>query len=104
MTPTLKYQPVRNLPVARFWYQGTHSHPVRRTILVVESDRKLIRGYELREGNTVRSLKDAPIKSYRRDKIAVGRQLRADCPIRRKDEKASTYQRAGLLDIIASGI
>ena len=60
----LRYPVVRNQPVARFYYQGNHSHPVRRTVLVTETTSNLIKGYELREGATVRELAKAPIKSY----------------------------------------
>lgn len=66
------YEPVSRLPVAKFYYQGNHSHPVRRTVLIVEETKEQIRGYELREGKTTRSLTEVGryIKSYRKDKIA----------------------------------
>ena len=59
-------------PVARFYYQGKHSHPVRRTILIIEETKTLIRGYEFREGSTVRTRDQAltKVKSYRKDRIA----------------------------------
>lgn len=100
----MKYQPVRNLPVARFWYQGHHTHPVRRTILIIESKPKMFVGYELREGRTIRSLKDAPIKSYLKEKIAYTRSLRPDAPLRRKNPNTSTLQRDKLMGLIESGI
>ncbi len=57
-------------PVARFFYKGSnHSHPVRRTILVICNNKDIITGYEIRNGDTVVSLEDAPIKSYRKDRI-----------------------------------
>ena len=66
------YQPVNKLPIAKFYYQGNHSHPVRRTVLIVEENKDQIRGYELREGKTTRTLTEVSkcIKSYRKDKIA----------------------------------
>lgn len=67
---TTPHEIVRKLPVARFYYQGNHTHPIRRTVLIIESDRKYIKGYELRCGNKVRSREDAPIRSYKKSEIA----------------------------------
>ena len=74
---------VRNLPVAKFYYKGTHSHPVRRTVLIFESDRNYITGYELREGHTTRDVDNAPIKTYSRSKIATRKDCRNDSVVRR---------------------
>jgi hypothetical protein len=74
---------VRNLPVAKFYYKGTHSHPVRRTVLIFELDRNYITGYELREGNTVNDVDTAPIKTYLRSKIATRKQCRTDSTARK---------------------
>lgn len=102
---TLKYPVVRNLPVARFYYQGNHTHPVRRTVIVTELTPKLIKGYEVREGSTTRTLSSAPIKSFSRSKIAqvgqCGRRLRKRTP--EKDYKNSTLTRDGLLNILTNG-
>lgn len=65
-----EYPIVRNMPVAEFYYPGTHSHPVRRKVLVTERTSKIIRGYELREGSKTRPFRDAPIKSYSRSRIS----------------------------------
>lgn len=65
-----EYPIVRNMPVAEFYYPGTHSHPVRRKVLITERTPKIIRGYELREGSTTRVFREAPIKSYSRSKIS----------------------------------
>lgn len=97
------YKTVRNLPVARFWYKGHHTHHVRRTVLVIKTTRNLIVGYELREGNEVRSIHESPVKSYRKNKIAVRRQLRLDNPLR-KDSSASTLKREGLKTLVFDGI
>lgn len=75
---------VRCLPVADFYYKGpSHEHPVRRRILVTKSTRNLLTGYELREGNLAREVDDAPIKSYRKDRIATRRQCRIDSAARK---------------------
>jgi len=97
----MKYNLVDNVPVARFWYKGNHTHPVRRTVLVTESTRDYIKGYELRDGNIVRVASKAPVKTYKRSKIARGANLR-------KRQKAplnkSTLVRRPLLDLIESGV
>jgi len=100
----MKYELVKNNPVAKFWYKGTHTHPVRRTVLVVRTTPKLVIGYELREGRDVRNLKNAPIKSYRKDKIALARQLRPGNKLRSEDESASTYRRENLVEMLENGV
>ncbi len=102
MSKSIK-EPVRNLPVARFYYQGSHSHPVRRTIIVIESRRKYIRGYELREGKEIRSLKSAPIKTYRRSEIAMYSDLGAR-KHRQPGPPVTTLTRAPLTDLSETGI
>jgi hypothetical protein len=72
----MEYDIVRNQPVAKFFYKGTHSHPIRRTVLVTEQSGDVLKGYEVREGTTLRDVEDAPIKSFRKDKIAMTNQLR----------------------------
>lgn len=70
MSNTTKSFPViRNRPVARFRYKGTHSKPVRREIRLTKVTRDIITGYEVREGNETRPMDKAIIKSYSRDKI-----------------------------------
>ncbi len=67
-----KYNFARNLPVCKFYYRGEHTHPIRRTVVrIPNSNRNVITGYELREGQTVRDFSEAPIKSYRKDQIAT---------------------------------
>lgn len=64
------YDILKSRPVARFFYRGqSHSHPVRRTVMVISTDCERITGYEIREGETVRELENAPVKSYRKDRI-----------------------------------
>lgn len=66
------YNIVSKLPLACFYYKGTHSHPIKRTVVIVEDSKDKITGYELREGKIVRNSKDASkcIKSYDKNKIA----------------------------------
>jgi len=99
----MKYNLVDNVPVARFWYKGNHTHPVRRTILVTESTRDYIKGYELRDGNIVRPASKAPIKTYNRAKIAKAINLRNSSK-RGQASNKSTLVRRPLMDLIESGV
>lgn len=101
---TLKYTPIRNQPLWKFWYQGTHSHPVRRTVLVTQITDNLITGYELREGKKTRNAFKAPVKSYLREKIAMASSLRANNPLRKQSPEATTLQKCNLLDGLAQGL
>ena len=86
-----RFELVRNLPVARFYYKGqSHTHPVRRTVLIFETDRNYIKGYELREGNTTRTVEEAPIKTFRKDKIATRVQCRVDSTMRQVGKRRLT--------------
>lgn len=92
------YNPVSKLPVAKFYYQGNHSHPVRRTVLVIEETKDQFKGYELREGKTTRSLNEVSghIKSYRKDKIAKYgdySRLRTVAKSRKKGPNQTTLER-----------
>ena len=70
---------IRNQPCAEFYYKGrSHKCPVRRKVLVTMQDRTHLTGYELREGNTVRDIDNAPVKTYLKDKIATRSQCRTD--------------------------
>jgi hypothetical protein len=71
---TNQYCLIRNLPVWKFFYKGTHSKPVRTTLAVTEIRGDIVKGYVLRRGNQVFSrLQDAPIKSFRKSEIATVR-------------------------------
>lgn len=103
------YPVVRNMPVARFFYQGRrHTHPVRRTVLLIESTQSYIRGYEMREGTRTRSYKTAPIRTYRRDKIAnidqidLRRTLRAKTPLNELGK--TTLRRTCLVNLVKDGV
>ena len=67
--PETIYPVIRNRPIAKFRYKGHHSKPVRRTVLLTEVQRGILRGYEVREGNETRDPEDEVIKSFSRDKI-----------------------------------
>ena len=102
------YDLVQKKPVARFYYKGKHSHPVRRTVLVIEDRENMIVGYEIREGDTVRSVLDAQnsIKSYRKDRIAKWgdySRLRMSHKTFMKDPNASTLERQPIMTMFTEG-
>ena len=99
----MKYTPVKNNPVARFWYKGSHTHPVRRTVLIIESTDDFIKGYELREGNEVRTASESPIKTFKRSKIAKGSSLRVGSLLREKSPNKSTLTRKTIMDLVEVG-
>lgn len=94
---------VRERPIARFYYKGTHSHPVRRTVLIIENKPRFMRGYELREGSTVRSLTEAPIKTYTKSRIAKQSDLGAR-KHREPGPPVTTLQRMKLIDLLKTGV
>jgi hypothetical protein len=100
-----KYSVVRETPVAKFLYKGNHSHPVQRTVLVIESNSKYLKGYELREGKTRRDFTNAPVKTYRKEKIATIKQCRKEVRAKvKKGLNSTTLQRVGLTDLLQNGI
>jgi len=100
---TKKVKLVRNLPAARFYYKGSHSHPVRRTVLVTEIGRNVIRGYELREGSDVREFSRSPYKTYSRSKIATTNQCRKDNKVSTKKSR-TTLNRVSLKSLVVDGV
>lgn len=88
----------KNFPVAWFFYKGSHTHPVRRTVLVMEANKEYILGLEIREGATVRTRDEAPIKRYNRCDIARARQLDKRRLFRRQaiDKNSTTLLRTSL--------
>jgi len=100
----MTYSITKNLPVARFYYKGNHSHPVKRTILIIESNEKWLRGYELREGSETRSFSAAPIKTYSRCKVARMVNCRFKKEVKKKELNKSTLKRTTLIDLITNGI
>ncbi len=94
-------------PVAKFRYKGSHSHPVRVTILVIENKSNLLTGYVLRSGSAVFSMNEAPIRSYRKDRIAKFGdycRLKMSRKTYSKCNYESTLQRLSLLDLSKNGI
>mgnify|MGYP000871577344 CR=1 FL=1 len=104
---TKDYDIIKSSPVARFYYQGkSHTHPVRRTILIIEDLPTLLIGYEMREGSKLRSIKDAPVKSYRKDRIAKYgdySRLRKTKVGAKKDPSESTLNRTEIIEFIRNG-
>lgn len=103
----IKYEFFKKRPVARFFYQGTHTHPVRRTIILINQTPDIIAGYEVREGSVTRNVKDAPVKSYRKDLIAKVKQIDTRCSLRKKAEgeqlNKTTLVRENLSDFVKTG-
>lgn len=97
------YDLVRERPVARFYYKGNHSHPVRRTVIVIESKPRFLRGYELREGSTIRNLSEAPVKTYTKSKIAKQSQL-GPAKHREPGPEVTTLERLKLIDLLKLGV
>jgi len=102
------YDLVAQKPVARFYYKGKHSHPVRRTVLVIEDRENMIVGYEIREGATVRTVAETLgiVKSYRKDRIAKWgdyKRLRMSSKTFMKDPNESTLERSGILTMFTDG-
>ncbi len=105
---TKEYRFIENQPVARFFYQGDHTHPIRRTVLIITTTDKTITGFELREGSTAREFKNAPIKSYTRKKIAKVGQLDRRRVLRkkagRKQLRLTTLTRSNLKELVCRGV
>ena len=102
------YPVVRTRPVARFFYRGrSHTHPVRRTVVLIETTSTHIRGFELREGSTVRSFKDAPIKTFIRKNIAkigqVDRRRKVRQTAKNVELTKSTLVRSDLVNLVKEG-
>ncbi len=97
-----KYDIVSENPAAKFYYQGTHSHPIRRTVLIIEDLPEMLVGYEMREGNTVRTVKRAPVKSYRKDWIAKYGDYSRLPKTRRS--RQSTLARSDLFSLLKEGV
>jgi hypothetical protein len=97
---------VERKPVARFFYQGSHTHPIRRTVLLLKETADTFTGYELRCGRTVRALHQAPIRTYRKTEIARYSdysRLRQTARSRLISEKKSTLVRKSWADLVRSG-
>jgi len=72
MSKTNDFCLIRNLPVWKFFYKGTHSKPVRTTLAVTEVKGNIVKGYVLRRGNAVCArLQDAPVKSFKKSEMAT---------------------------------
>lgn len=97
---------IQQQPVFRFFYKGSHSHPVRRTVLVFKKNRHYITGYEVRNGNEVCSFENAPVKRYVLGKIARYGQdmkLRRSKINKSRNPQESTLVRSGLREYFRNG-
>jgi hypothetical protein len=84
---------IRNLPVWKFSYKGTHSKPIRTTLAVTEVNGDVVKGYVLRRGNNVYSrLQDAPFRAFKKSEIAL-----------EKDGNKTTLSKHTLAELIVSG-
>lgn len=93
MSTQTSYCLIRNLPVWKFFYRGTHSKPVRTTLAVTEVNGDVVKGYVLRRGNEVFArLQDAPIKSFKKSEMATVR-----------GSSRSTLSKHTLTDLIVHG-
>jgi hypothetical protein len=99
----MEYPIIRNKPVAQFWYKGTHSHPVKRTVLITEQTKDYFKGYEVREGTQLRDVEKAPIKSFSFEKVATTEQLRSDNPLR-KGKNRTTLTRMSVSQAEKAGL
>lgn len=111
MNEVQDYPVVRRQSVAKFFYKGqSHSHPVRRTVLLIENRPEHFVGYEIREGSSLRTLEQAPIKTYSKNRIASLRQVDqrrkivASALRKGQDLNSSTLWRGDLLDIAKVGV
>lgn len=95
----LKNQIVEKLLVYKFYYKGTHSHPIRRTVLILKDMEDYFCGYELREGKFVRNLSNAPVKNYTKSKVATLNQLR-----NKINSSDTTLRAMKLVDLMESGL
>lgn len=94
---------IRNLPVWKFYYKGSHSKPIRTTLAVVSNTPKIVTGYVLRRGNKVcNKLQDAKIHSFKKSEIACKGQI---CSTAKKSKNASatTLTKHSIVDLIETG-
>ncbi len=97
------YELLKYKPIAKFYYRGHHSHPVRRTVFLISTDKDSLTGYELRAGETVNELESAPVKTYLKENIPKwGDYWR----LRRynKDYEASTLNRCSVANLQKTGV
>lgn len=96
--------------LVRFYYQGeSHSHPVRRVVVIKEDHPDFYRGYEIRAGNTVRTLEEAKttIRTYRKDRIAKYgdySRLRKSKTTRNKNPNQTTLTPLSVLSVLEGTI
>ena len=102
------YEIANRKPVARFYYQGTHSHPVRRTVVIIEETPTALTGYEFRCGNETRTVNEAlsEVKTYRKDRIAKWgdySRLQQSSKTFMKDPNRTTLERFPIVSMFNDG-
>lgn len=103
-----KYDIVAKKPLAKFYYQGNHSHPIRRTVLVIRETNDYLVGYELREGSISRTTDEALdyIKTYSKSKIVRWgdySRLRMSSKTILKNPKETTLERFPIVSLFTDG-
>ena len=94
---------IRNLPVWKFFYKGSHSKPIRTTLAVVSNTPNVVTGYVLRRGNYVCSkLQDAKIHSFKKDEIACLGQVCSDAK-KSKNANKTTLTKHSIIDLVSTG-
>ena len=108
-TKKIVYGLVDKKPVARFYYQGNHSHPVRRTGLIIEETKSSLTCYMLRDGSVRRTPQEAlnHIKTFTKSKIARWgdySRLRMSSKTIFKNPRRTTLERYPLVSLFANGV
>lgn len=107
-TPIRVVEPLSKKPVARFFFQGRHTHPVRRTVLLTGETKDNLIGYEFREGSTVRDAAEALWHHKRYPKNEISRwgdykRLRLSAKGWWRDPQASTLERTSIISLFKDG-
>ena len=94
---------IRNLPVWKFFYKGSHSKPIRTTLAVVSNTPNVVTGYVLRRGNEVCArLQDAKIHSFKKSEIACLGQVCSDAK-KSSNSSKTTLTKHSIVDLIEMG-
>lgn len=98
-----------NKPLARFFYQGGHTHPVRRTVVLTSETKDTFTGYELREGGVTRTNKQALgfHKTYQKDEISRWgdcKRIQMSSNGWWRDPRSSTLERSSIISLFRDGV
>ena len=98
------------MPVAKFWYKGSHTHPVLKVGLVIadRTNDDIITMYMFKDGQKTFPIGKNPIRSFRRDKISKHYSLRQEVRQRLGVTPAtahkSTLIRKELCEVVHAGV